>query len=250
MTFNPTLISLTTAAVMAIGVGSVAAQNTCNGTLSIEYAVVQTPNVVGSVDTVRLILGAGSIVGGTALNVSQIYFDLDCKNRVCSTNLNQGCSVSSECPGGGTCDNILPVCIDDGAVAGYAGNITTTCAGVTWSANSAGGAIPNKVIFTATPAVSIPAGESSFCTLEFDFVKLASTSNDSTPMTIEQVTGFQVAMCDNSLSATGATSGGVTITVPQPDTVPAPTASLSVLLLMALSLAGLGFRRVRRTGIA
>jgi len=249
MLCNRALVALSASFFLSLSAGSVAAQNTCNGLLSIDYTTVQQPNVVGSIDRVNLTIGVGTINGGTTLNVSQIAFWLDCKNRVCSNNVNVGCAVDGDCPGG-TCNSILPTCIDDGAVAGFAGNITTTCAGVTWTANSMGGATPNMVVLSANVPVAIPAGNTAFCEIEFDFEKLAGASNDSTPMTIEQVAGFESAMCNNGLAAEGALSGSVDIDTPQPDTVPAPATALGTLLVLAAGLGTLGARRLRRGRVA
>lgn len=229
--------------------GGAAAQNTCNGQLAIEYVTVQNPNVVGSIDRVRLVMGAGSIGGGNRLDVSRIAFNLDCRNnRYCSNAPATSCTDNAGCPGG-TCVSVLPGCIDDGAVAGYVGNITTTCPGVTWTANSLGGAVPNEVRFTASTPVAIPAGTFPYCALEFDFVKLSETSNDSTPKTIEQVAAFDVANCNNGLAASSRISGAVGISgTPDvtPGTVPAPTLSAAGALLLAAGLAALGGRRLRR----
>jgi len=240
--------SLIVAAGLVLGtVGAAQGQNTCNGLLAIDYVSVQSPNTTGSIDRVRLSIGAGAIGGGNRLDVSRLFFNLDCKARVCSNATTNSCSTDSDCPGG-TCLAILPACIDDGAVAGYVGNVTTTCPGITWTANSSGGAVPNKVTLTANAAVLIPESTFPHCVVEFDFIKLADQSNDSTPNTIEQVAGFDMAACNNGLAASSAISGAVgvagvpDISVP----VPAPTTSAVGAVLIALGLGTIGHRRLRR----
>ncbi len=230
--------------------GSVAAnaQNTCNGLLAIEYVTVQTPNVVGSIDRVKLSIGAGSISGGNQLSVSQLLFGLDCKSRVCSNDTSNACSNHSECPGG-FCLAILPTCIDDGSVAGYVGNISTTCPGVSWSANSGGGASPNEVMFTANAPVVIPESTFPFCELEFDFRKLSATSNDATPNTIEQTAGFEMASCNNGLAAASRISGAVGIDAERdttPGPLPAPALGTTALAATAGLLVAAGIASVRR----
>lgn len=226
---------------------SASAQDTCNGLLAIEYVTVQSPNTAGSIDRVKLSIGAGSIGGGNMLAISRLAYGLDCKSRVCSNASTTACADNGDCPGG-VCLSILPTCIDDGSVVGYVGNITTTCPGVSWSANSSGGGTPNEVMFTASTPVMIPEGTFPFCELEFDFIKLASASNDSTPNLIEQTAGFDMASCNNGLNAASAISGAVTVRSVD-DTVgplPAPAMSSGAAILVALGLGAVGRRRLRR----
>lgn len=240
--------SLVVALAVVLGVvGTAQAQNTCNGLLAIEYVSVQSPNTTGSIDRVRLSIGAGAIGGGNRLDVSRLFFNLDCKARVCSNASTNSCSTDSDCPGG-TCLAILPTCIDDGAVAGYAGNVTTTCPGISWAANSSGGAVPNKVTFTANAPVLIPESTFPHCVIEFDFVKLTDTSNDSTPNTIEQVAGFDMAACNNGLAASSAISGAVGVAGLRDKTIPVPAPATSAVgaVLIAIGLGTIGHRQLRR----
>ena len=55
----------------------------------------------------------------------------------------------------------------------------------------------NEVVFSATPAIVIPAGSGSFCQLEFD-ITVAGASNDATPGTVEETTGFNASASDGS----------------------------------------------------
>lgn len=206
-------------------------QQTCNARASLAYPFVDTPNLMGSVDRARIEISTGAITGGSMLVVEELFFDLDCKYRVCSTDMTTACSTNAECPGG-VCVNALPTCVDDGSVAGYVGNISTDCESgggpVSWTADSAGGALPNRVVFTPDSPVEVPANAVNWCGLEFDFVKLASASNDSTPMTIEQAAGFTRATCDTvpPLAAFGLTSGSVNFDPsPTPTETATPTAT-------------------------
>src|SRR2546426_5456655 len=125
-----------------------AVPSTCNSALQIAY--VSGPNFPNIGDTLRvqLTLGAGSIANGTTFTLNRVRFELDCTN---------------------TSTGSVP-CTDDGTVIGYLGDgtITTTCAGVSWATGHAASGSPNEVVFSATPAIFIPAGSGSFCQLEFD----------------------------------------------------------------------------------
>jgi len=161
------------------------AQATCNGTIEISYVSTDNPNVVGSVDRVRLRFGAGGISGGTTLTLSNIFFDLDCKAGMAG-------------------------CVDEGAVVSYKGDstITTTCSSSFSSNNPSGGAATNEIVFTANPSVDIPASTFPFCELQFD-IQIVSLSTDSTPNTIEERAGFATASCDNAGTASQIGTGSV-----------------------------------------
>jgi hypothetical protein len=154
---------------------------TCNVQVILGYTNLPPVNIQGSIDRVRIRLGAGPIAGGTKLTVDQVTFDLDCRD-----------------------DSPAGTCVDDGAVAGYANNITSDC-GVTWTANPVG----NTVTFTASPPLDIPASQIA-CTLEFDIEKLASSSNDGTPTVIEQRATL-TGTCDNGKSGSNTSTGSVTV---------------------------------------
>jgi hypothetical protein len=67
-------------------------------------------------------------------------------------------------------------------------------------------------VFDASPDIVIPAGNSSFCQLEFD-VTVLGFSNDATPATAEETVGYNAAaadgQCNNGLSSSGAQSGSI-----------------------------------------
>ncbi|HYD47747.1 MAG TPA: hypothetical protein VEB21_05340, partial [Terriglobales bacterium] len=140
---------------------SVHAQNTCNASLEIAYVNVPDFNTIGSIDRVQVRIGAGSIQGGTQLTIERIAFGLDCRNKGCSNNFNADCNVDADCGGGNQCLSLLPTCIDDGNVAGYISDatITTTC-GVVWTSDTS---VANRVVFSASAPIVIPAGTPNFC---------------------------------------------------------------------------------------
>lgn len=214
------LLGATTVAPSAVSAQAGGA-NTCNGFVEISYPTVQEFNTIGSIDRARITLSTGTIQNGTTLTVTQVFFGLDCKNKVCLNNTSQACNVNADCGVGNTCASLLPTCIDDGEVAGYVGNITTDCEvggnPVVWTADTS---IANKVVFAASPAIVIPANTSQFCGIEFDFEKLSLQSNDTTPLLIEQNTGYEAAQCDNGLAAGGVISGSIDI-----DPTPTPTST-------------------------
>jgi hypothetical protein len=241
--------------------------DTCTGVIDIS---TMTPdmNTVGSIDQVTLKLGTLSIVGGTKLTVASVFFNPDCRNKGCIGDFNRNCNDNSDCVGfGNLCLTFSsPMCVDDGNVMGYQGNISTTCKTCAGGANSGfaceemadcpgsdctGSAISwtaqfrceggsnagttctkgggqcmgggtcnlNKVVFTASPAFIMPAGNSDVCSLSFDIKKLA-LSGDTTPLVVEHVAGF-TGTCDNS--APGAApniSGSLPISAPPPTPTP------------------------------
>ena len=195
------------------------AQSTCNGAIEIQYANVPAFDTLGSIDRVRLVLGAGSIGLGTQITISQIFFDLACKNKACVGGSTPGAScdrfVGDTCPGGGTCFALLPgTCVEDDNVMIYVGNITTTCTGKTFTPNVVGG----KVTFDIATPLVVPASNPSFCAVEFDVQKNALESTDSTPLTIEERAGFATAACDNDLTASQTATGSLDF-----DATPTPT---------------------------
>lgn len=215
------------------------AQSTCNGVTQVGYVNVPSVDTQGSVDRVAIQIGALSIQGGTKMTLSKIFFDLACRHKGCSGNVNHNCTANSDCTGfGGTCLTLLSgTCAPDGttpgveSVVGYVGNISTTCttgppsnAAVTFTATNTGGMpgnpSPSEVVFTSSAAMNIPANTSNFCSVEFDIQKLTSQSFDDTPLTIEQRAGFTDAQCDNGLGAQGINTGSV-------DFNPTPTATVT-----------------------
>jgi hypothetical protein len=215
------------------------AQNTCNGVTQVAYVSVQPVNTQGSIDRVSIEIGALAVQGGTKLTFSQIFFDLACRHKGCSANVNHNCSVNSDCTGfGGTCLTLLSgTCAPDGttpgvqSVVGYVGNVSTNCttgppsnAPVTFTVNNAGGTpgnpSPSEVVFTSSAKMAIPANTANFCSIQFDFQKLTSQSFDDTPLLIEQRAGFMDAQCDNGLGADGINTSSVDF---NPTPTPTPT---------------------------
>lgn len=197
-------------------------QNTCNANISINYDSVQMPNTIGSVDTVRLTMSTGTIVGGTKITIQRVRFNLDCAQAS------------------------LPGCTDDGLVVRYQGDSTidTDCAGVTWASNQIAGGTSNEVVFTATPALELPPNNAG-CFLSFDIQKL-SGSNDTTPNLIEQRAFYSAgdATCDNDpspLSSTSAQTASLPF-VSDPGRFGAPLLGGFGIVFLTLSLAILGFR--------
>jgi len=193
------------------------AQSTCNGAIEIQYASVQSFNTQGSIDRVRLVLGAGGIQLGTNITISDIFFDLACKNKACvgGTNPGKSCDVTADCDGADVCISQLPgTCVEDDSVMLYVGNITTTCAGTTFTPTVNGG----TVNFAISPALVVAANNPTFCQIEFDVQKNALESTDNTPLTIEERAGFATAACDNGLTASQTATGSVDF-----DPTPTPT---------------------------
>jgi len=170
--------------------------------------VVQNPNTVGSVDTLRLTLTTGGITGGTLnqLTIQQVFFDLDCTKTS------------------------LPGCTDDGPVINYMGDstISTNCpGGVSWASNSVGGGTnPNHVVFQATPHVVLNANDSTGCYIQFQ-IRKESGSNDSTPGKIEQRAGYAVADCDNGLSSSGLQTADLPFATVTPTFTPTDTPTIT-----------------------
>src|SRR5579862_5642942 len=179
-----------------------AALNSCNGVVQFSYTAGKNfpqpvPPGTDSDDllTVQLTLGAGTIQGGTVLNLHQVNFDLDC---LTGTN-------------GGTSS-----CSDDGAVIAYGGDgsITTDCLvngnPVQWVSGHGTTTSPNEVQLvpeqSGSPVtLSIPAGTTSFCNISFGIQVVGRTSNADG--FIQQNAFYAVSMCNNGTNASGAGSG-------------------------------------------
>src|SRR5262249_39263629 len=152
------LIGLGLAALLAVPASALAAAS-CNGLLLIDYV-----SHVGNAVRVRITLGTGDILGGTKLTINQLQFELDCNSN----------------------DPLVPPCTDEGPVIEYEGDgtITTTCTGITWTTGQPVAhpvsTDPNVVVFTASPALDIPADKATppgLCNLEFD-VKIVGPDTD------------------------------------------------------------------------
>ena len=171
------LIGLALAALLAAPAAAHAAAS-CNGLLLIDY-VSHVGNTVG----VRVTLGTGDILGGTKLTIDQLQFNLDCDSNF----------------------PLVPPCTDEGPVVEYEGDgtISTTCP-VSWSTGHPVGTDPNLVVFTASPALDIPADQPTppgFCTLDFD-VKIVGPDTDGSGL-IDELVGYQLAHCDNGILDSG-----------------------------------------------
>ena len=154
-----------------------AAVNTCNGLFSIDYVSGPAFAIPGDILRVRLTIGTASIQGGTQMTVNRVRFDLDCNDNFA----------------------LGVPCTDEGMQVEYEGDgtITTTCATV-WTTGHATSAVPNEVVFTATPAVVVPPNQPippGFCNVEFD-VKVLAQSVDNTPNDIQETTGYLASQSD------------------------------------------------------
>jgi hypothetical protein len=219
------------------------AGTTCNGITFVSYTDLPSFNTQGSIDSVVVQIGAGPIEGGSTLTVSNIFFDLACRHKGCSGNVNQNCSVNADCPSGQLCLNLLPgSCVPDGSspgvnsVAGFVGVVSNNCSSgppnfnpITFTSNSAGGgaASPSEVVLTASEPMHMPANTTNFCQVKFAIEKLALQSLDDTPTIIEERAGFTNGQCDNGLGASTITSGSVEFSN-TPTTTPTITSTATV----------------------
>ncbi len=172
------------------------AASTCNTFISLDYPTAAQFTILDEIVRIRLVLGSGSINGGTEVDIKRVRFELDCNAD----------------------DPLALNCTDDGAVIEYQGDptITTDCRGgsgiVTFSSGHATSTDPNQVVFTPSAPITIAHSTPNFCFVEFD-VRVAARSSDGTPNEIEQVAGFDVdegdAICDNDLESGGSQSGSI-----------------------------------------
>ncbi len=182
------------------------AQNSCQGFLDLSYPANPSPNTVGSIDRIRLSFGSGVILGGTELTVGQVFVDLNCN-----------------------ADSRPGECTPAGNALSYLGDssILTTCPGAFSSNEPEGGGTVGELVFTASPAVTIPSYTSNACWLEFG-VRVDSESNDRTPFFIEQRAGYASASCNTMppLDASAVAVGGIAIE-PTPPFSPNPLVYVS-----------------------
>ncbi|HEX7407572.1 MAG TPA: hypothetical protein VF515_07985 [Candidatus Binatia bacterium] len=150
--------------------------DTCNGALQISYPVVQNPNLQGSIDTVRLIVGANLIEGGTHMTLTSVAFDLACANGTATAT---GCTRQTD---------IIAYLGD--------GTIVSTCGGTIASNFILGTHSQNELVFTFGTPLIITAGTQNFCTIDFQIQKLAGSDPDATPYDIEQLAFFSDATCN------------------------------------------------------
>jgi len=221
---TPLVAALAVAVPACVNAGTM---QTCNGLLNISYPVVQSPNTIGSVDTVQIRITTGAISGGSPqLVISQIVFDLDCTLQ----------------------SLLMSGCTSDGNAVSYVGDssITTNCTDgtdpVEWTSNHGGGDSPNTVVFTASsPAVVAGSGNATGCFLRFNVQKTGGSS-DSTPSLIEQRAAFS-ASCTNGGMSSGSNSGALPFTA---RATGAPAAGPLGLLALVAGLGLYGMRVLSR----
>jgi hypothetical protein len=180
------LLALGVAAALCVPAMAAPDANTCNGNSELSYPSAPNFSSVGDTVHIVLTLGAGGIEGGTSLSIARVKFNLDCNNTQLGIN-----------------------CVDDGGVVSYQANLTTDCASNFTTPTAAGDTLPNQVVFTPDSPIVIPAGATAFCTLSFD-VRIETTSNDGTPTTIEQVSGFDASTGDGVCDTTPPLAAGNT----------------------------------------
>lgn len=219
-----------------LGALPAAAQNSCNAAIQLSATYNAPPNVANTVDTIRLHLTTGLIQGGTLnqITIPKVRFFLDCM---------AGSIIS---------DN----CTDDGAVIQYEGDatITTDCQmggnPITWNTGHAIGPNPATLVFTPSVPLILPA-QSQGCSIWFQVRKL-SHSNDGTPLLIEEMAHFGddgvKATCDQPESPLVAFgTGTISLDFVGKPTIPAPTMSGGLMVLLAGLLGSFGVLALRRT---
>lgn len=173
---------------------------TCDGDILITYPSPQASYKIGDVVQVRVTFGTGDILGGTLITLPGFAFDLDCDPTA----------------------PLVPPCTDDGPVISYNGDssITTSCPGVTWtSSNPAGGTSPNGLIFTPSPALTIPPdidNPPGFCSITFS---VTIESNPSSGSNILELVSYGLppeapALCDNGLDSGGFQTAALNLAAP------------------------------------
>jgi hypothetical protein len=181
------------------------ADKTCNGFINIGYLGAPPVTNIGEKRTVEIHFGAGTIDNGTKLIITSFQHNLDC-------NADFPLTPDAAGPGLG--------CVDEGPIMEYEGDgsIISDCP-VTWSSNVVGGGSAiNKLVFTASPALEIPANTPTlpgFCKIQFDVKVLGTSIDKKTPNEIEELIGYDVAACDNGVLLSGGFQTG-SITTPPP----------------------------------
>ncbi len=154
--------------------------DTCNARSDFQYISPQNYYQIGDTVRIEIVLGAGLITGR-----------------------NPG--HDRPCPVRARLHSLGVPCPDAGNLISYAGNISSNCAGISWSANSAGGPAPNEVVFSATPGVVIPAGQGTFCSIQFD---VHVDNFPPTGLVIRQASGFTIPALDAVCNTPGLLSAG------------------------------------------
>ncbi len=161
--------------------------DSCNARADFLYLSPANYYQVGDIVRVQIQLGSGIIQGGTQVTINRVRFELDCT------------ALGVPCP-------------DAGNLISYVGNITSTCSvpvllgggSVLWTANSAGGTLPNEVVFTATPGLVVPANTPFLCDLQFDLQVNALPIGTS----ISQAAGFGIPNNDAVCNTAGSLAAG------------------------------------------
>ena len=164
---------------------SAVANDTCNGLINVDYVGAPPVTPIGDTVDLEIRFGTGSIQGGTSLTLERFALDLDC---------------NASFP-------LTPPCTDEGPLVQYEGDatISSNCPGIVWTTGHAVSPNPNRVMFTASPALVIPANQPTlpgFCSITFR-VRVLGSSVDVTPGKIEQLVGYDVAACDNGVLLSG-----------------------------------------------
>jgi hypothetical protein len=199
----------------AVGAASPAYAQDCNGALNITVPPAPPFLNVGDSTTVKINLGAGSITGGAAnqITIHRVRYELDCNHLFA----------------------LGVPCTDQGDVMSYGGDATITsggalaaCQGLTWT--SSPGSTANEVVFTPSNPIVLNANTSSDpvlnnCFLSFG-VKLdnledtSGGNSDDTATKVEVVAGFSTVIppggtadgtCDNGGASGVSQSSGVFI---------------------------------------
>ena len=161
------------------------AVDTCNGFINIDYVGAPPVSNIGDTVDIKISFGTGSITGGTKLTITSFQHNLDCNSNF----------------------PLTPPCTDEGAIVEYEGDgfLSTDCPVAFTSNVPGGGSGINKVVFTATSPLDIPANVPTlpgFCSVTFR-VKVLASSIDSTPDKIEELVGYDIAACDNGVLLSG-----------------------------------------------
>jgi len=178
--------------------------DTCNGFVAINY-----PNLgpgakvkIGDEVDVQIFLAAGSIVGGTILNVKDFFFNLACdvgpppmSPFALGSDVNGSPNGCKDDPAH-TADPTKPVQFVKGSLSGVTCNVQPVDPPDFGDGIRVG--TPGLTLLKA-PAPPLPI---AFCTAQFK-EKITGLSGDATKFRIEQLVGYHAASCDNGLLDSG-----------------------------------------------
>src|SRR5262245_32836082 len=187
------------ASALGLPTGAAAQPAVCTGAVDTNFTAGPSFGAVGSIYTITIDLGAGTISGADPqfIDVSTVRYELDCQNIG------------------------APGCTDEGSIIAFAGNLSNTadCVDasaslVTFTTTHTNSTSPNTVLFTASSAVRIPEGKSPLdadaCQLQFDVMVSSAPGTDSSPLLVQGGAGYLAngtdAVCTNTLAG-GAQSG-------------------------------------------